>query len=278
MSVRSRVLPPGWYPGSAGECERTIEEFLTGFTPPSGDWIGGVAPHAGWSFSGRAAAKVVKTLASSGTPDRIVVLGGHSGAGSPSIVYTDDAWETPFGPLTMDSATARELVSSGFGVEAGRGFADNTVEVQLPFVKYFFPDTPVIAVHAPASEAAVELSAALDDLLTKKGLKVFYLGSADLTHYGPNYGFSPKGTGPEALRWVKEENDQVLIEKALAMDHSGLLKDAAARQNTCSAGPIVAVISVASRKGITSGSLIEYYTSHDIMPGSSFVGYAAIVF
>ena len=32
------------------------------------------------------------------------------------------------------------------------------------------------------------------------------------------------------------------------------------------------------RRGVTEGSLLDYYTSYDVMPNSSFVGYAAIVY
>lgn len=278
MSTRRRALPGGWYPTSALECDKSIVEFLEGFNPPQGTWLGGVAPHAGWYFSGRAAARVIKTLAASSKPDRVVLYGGHLGPGSKPIVYTEDEWETPFGPVSMDSDLAGGLAASGEAMPASARFADNTVEIQMPFVKSFFPLVPVIAVHSPSSASAVRLSSALDEALKGKGLTAVYIGSADLTHYGPNYGFTPKGTGPEAVTWVKNENDKSLIDRAVAMDSTGLLEEAAQKHNTCSAGPIASVIASASARGISQGRLLEYYTSYDIMPNSSFVGYAAIVY
>lgn len=278
MTVRRRSLPQGWYPGSASECKRDIEGFLRGFTPPAGTWKGGVAPHAGWFFSGKAAAKVVKALSTSAGIDRLVIYGGHLPGGSRPIVYAEDSWETPLGPLTVDSAFARELVSRGEAVTASEGFSDNTVEIQLPLVRNFFPDVPIIAFHAPSSERAIQLASAVCRLIEEKGLRAAYLGSADLTHYGPNYGFSPKGIGAKAVEWVKTENDRSLIDKALAMDAAGLLEDARSRHNTCSAGPIAAVMASALSHGIREGRLLDYYTSYDVMPGSSFVGYAAILY
>ena len=64
-----------------------------------------------------------------------------------------------------------------------------------------------------------------------KELKVSILvfGSTDLTHYGPNYGWSPKGYGPEAVKWVKEVNDKKFIDQALKLDGPGMLKTAQAR-------------------------------------------------
>lgn len=278
MSVRSRSLPIGWYPTSAGECEREIEEFLSGFTPPPGPWIGGVAPHAGWYFSGKAAARVMATLAGSSKPDRIVIFGGHLPAGNKPIIYTDSAWETPFGHLAMDPDLSAELVNRGAAVEASRRFADNTVEIQAPLVKRFFPDSSLVAMHAPGSSDATVLAGAVSDVLDERGLSAVFVGSADLTHYGPNYGFSPAGTGPAAVQWVSHENDRSLVDKAIAMDVDSLIQDAAKRRNTCSSGAIAAVMASALRNGVKHGTLLEYYTSYDIRPDDSFVGYAAIVY
>ena len=278
MKVRSRSLPTGWYPDSAGECKREIDDFLRGFTPPEGSWIGGVVPHAGWYFSGKLAARVISVLSGGRSPDRVVIYGGHLGGNSSPVVYTEDVWETPMGTQAMDSEIARELIANGHAVEPGPGFADNTVEIQIPIIKRFFDGVPLIATHSPSSEKAVRFAAAVDELLKSRGLSAVFLGSADLTHYGPNYGFTPHGTGSSAVKWVKDENDHSLIRKAIAMDAQALLEDPRAKRNTCSAGPIASVIESAVRNGAKAGRLVEYYTSYDIMPGSSFVGYAGIIF
>jgi AmmeMemoRadiSam system protein B len=278
MSVRRRALPRGWYPASADECIRDITDFLKGFTPPAGMWMGGVAPHAGWHFSGKAAARVISTIAGSADPDRVVLYGGHLPGNSDPVIYTEDEWETPFGPLPIDYDLSEEIASRGEALRATQTFSDNTVEVLLPFVKYFFPKTQIIAVHAPSSSRAVQLAHAVDALLKEKGRSAVFVGSADLTHYGPNYGFSPMGTGTGAVKWVKEDNDRSLIDKALAMDARGLLEEASFRHNTCSAGPIASVVTSVSLNGVEHGNLLEYYTSYDVMPNSSFVGYAAMVF
>jgi AmmeMemoRadiSam system protein B len=278
MNIRNRFLPGGWYPNSARECNLEIDNFLQGFLPLDGNWVGGVIPHAGWYFSGQLAARVMSVLSAAGRPDRVVIYGGHLSGGADPIVYTEDAWETPMGAQPLDSEVARELITKGQAVEPHRGFHDNTVEVHLPMIRRFFDHVPLIAMHSPSSETAIQLAAAVDDLLKSRNLTAIYLGSADLTHYGPNYGFIPHGTGGSAVRWVKNENDGSLIRKAIDMDTQGLLEDAQARRNTCSAGPIASVIESAARNGVREGRLLQYYTSYDIMPSSSFVGYAGIIF
>lgn len=278
MKIRNRVLPTGWYPASARDCEFEIRNFVNGFTPPAGQWVSGIAPHAGWYFSGKPAARVLKTLAAQKKPEVTVVFGGHLSSGHPPIVYAEDAWETPLGNLSMNRELSEELISMTNAIRAPEKFSDNTVEIQLPFVKWFFPKSILIAAHSPASMEARSFANFLCEMLKKKNLTAVFLGSADLTHYGSNYGFTPKGSGESAVEWVKRVNDQSLVKKALNFDIQGVLDDARELQNTCSPGPIVSAMTCASSNGSQQSHLIDYYTSYDIMPGASFVGYAAIVY
>ena len=104
------------------------------------------------------------------------------------------------------------------------------------------------------------------------------IGSTDLTHYGPNYDFTPRGTGPDALAWVREHNDRRLLDCLLGLRHNEALELAQRERSACSAGAAVAAARYAELRGAASGRLLEYATSHDRHPGSSFVGYAAISF
>jgi AmmeMemoRadiSam system protein B len=278
MKTRKRCLPSGWYPAAPAECAAAIEEFLSDFSPPAGRVTGAVVPHAGWYYSGRAAAQGIAALAEAKKPDRVVVYGGHLPAGRQPLAYVEDSWETPLGEQPLDSSFAHDLAEELVASAVPTSYADNTVEIQMPLVRHFFRDIPVIAIHAPADETAIGLADAVADLLRKRKLNAVYIGSADLTHYGPNYGFTPKGVGPASVQWVKTENDLSIIKKAVEMDAPGVIEDAATRRNTCSAGPIAAVIRSAAREGAMKGDLLMYHTSYDVSPNSSFVGYAAIVF
>ena len=149
--------------------------------------------------------------------------------------------------------------------------------MQLPLVKYFFPQAKVLALRAPHSSTAIELGQAVAAVAKELKVSLLVFGSTDLTHYGPNYGFAPKGHGPEAVKWVKEVNDQHFVAAALKLDGPGMLKTAQQDQSACSAGGAVAAVAAAKAAGARKAALIDYYTSYDVMPGDSFVGYAGIV-
>ncbi len=276
MRLRERMLPVGWYPASDSACRAEIERFTAG-TPalPVGTKVfGGIVPHAGWMFSGKAAARVFYMAAKSLQPQVVAVFGGHLG-NSPPLLVTDEAWETPLGDIRLATEFYEPLKRRLAMREEQPG--DNTIEVQLPLVKYFFPQARVLAVRSPHSPKAMELGEAVVAVALELKLSLLAFGSTDLTHYGPNYGWSPKGSGPEAVKWVKEVNDKRFIDQALKLDAAAMLQVAAEDQSACSAGGAVAAVAAAKQLGAAQAVLAEYYTSYDVMPGSSFVGYAGIV-
>jgi AmmeMemoRadiSam system protein B len=87
-----------------------------------------------------------------------------------------------------------------------------------------------------------------------------------------------KGIGPQAVEWVKNVNDRGFVVEALRMDAEALLKHAEENGSACSAGAAAAALTTCKALGAEKGTLIDYYTSYDVMPDASFVGYAGIVY
>ena len=164
--------------------------------------------------------------------------------------------------------TKKESPSSG----------DNTIEVQLTMVKYFFPEAKLLSLRSPASLRAKELGEAVADISRTEGISIVTVGSTDLTHYGPNYGFLAKGVGPSAVEWVKKENDKGFIDRSLKMEIEDLLKHAQENDSACSPGAAASAVAACKVLGAKKGLLIDYYTSYDILPDDSFVGYAGILY
>lgn len=277
MGVRQRTLPVGWYPGSAYACQEEIADFIRGVKRlPAGTKVyGGMMPHAGWYFSGKLAAQVFYLAAQALQPQVVCVFGGHLGSASPPLMVSDDGWETPLGTIPVVTEMLGPLRERLRFEEEYPG--DNTIEIQLPFVKHFFPQAKLLALRAPQSPQALELGRAVVEVAQNLNLSLLAFGSADLTHYGPNYGWAPKGYGAAAVKWVKEINDKHFIDQALALNAKGVLEAAARDQSSCSPGAVAAAISAAKALGASQARLVDYYTSYDIRPGDSFVGYAGIV-
>lgn len=281
--LRRAVFAGSWYPSSAAECEKEIEGFLIEGKKmdfPAGELVGGIVPHAGWFFSGSIACNVIRSLRSDDPPDVFVVFGMHLHPNSPCMMMPEGAWETPFGEIHVDELLAGELTKQfSFTLESTNSFTqDNTIELQLPFIKYFFSEARIVAMGVPPAKSSLEIGRAVVEIANRLDLGIKVIGSTDLTHYGRNYGFVSEGTGPQALDWVRNQNDRRIIDLMLEMDAEKVISEALDSQNACCAGAAATAIESAKRLGADRAESIAYATSYDKSPGDSFVGYVGIVF
>jgi AmmeMemoRadiSam system protein B len=282
MQVRKAMFAGSWYPAKAEDCRQEIEGFLAeGFkwAVPQGAYVGGIVPHAGWYFSGSLACNVVRYLGEAGDADLVAVLGMHLSPESPNLIMAKGAWETPFGDLPIAEELAADLMAQfRFHVETATVFQpDNTIELQLPFIKYFMPDTRILPLGVPPKEASLAIGRALVAAAQKRGLSLKVIGSTDLTHYGPNYGMRSHGSGAHALEWVREHNDQRIIKAMLALDGLRVIEEALTRQNACCAGAAATALTAATAMGAKKSVAVHYATSYEKSPGDSFVGYVGIL-
>ena len=281
MSRRKRSLPSGWYPFDGKDCKREIESHIEGWSPPpsrSGNGRGGIVPHAGWYFSGKLAARVFYSLALKEKVEVVVLYGGHLGPNELPRIVMEEAWETPLGDIEIRTDFTKSLMKRINAKEESPSSGDNTVEVQLTMIKYFFPEARLLAIRSPASLQAERLGKEVAEMAQREQVPIIAVGSTDLTHYGPNYGFLTKGTGLSSVEWVKKENDKEWIDHALKMDLEGLLEHARKNHSACSTGAAASAIATCKALGAEKGMLLEYLNSYDILPDNSFVGYAGIVY
>jgi AmmeMemoRadiSam system protein B len=276
MILRESCLPAGWYPRQ----REKVEEFLEPYKKNKGALRGAdaaIAPHAGWYYSGPLAALAVSSLKPEA--ETVAVIGGHLPRGMPILSAREDGVKTPLGTMMIDKELAKEFEKRI--PTAPDRYQDNTVEVLLPMAHYFFPEAKLLWLRFPAELSSFEAGKILAETAMNLGRRVVVLSSTDLTHYGHNYGFSPRGRGKPALEWVKKNNDAAFINAVLEGAPSVVLKRAEEDSSACSAGAVLGALGFAAQNE-KSARLLDYYTSADVVAGDdipdSFVGYAAISF
>jgi AmmeMemoRadiSam system protein B len=278
--TRAQYLGPGWYPSTA----QGIEEFIgdCGFTEDSSHAaLGGIAPHAGWFFSGRLAAQTFACLDPGA--EVVIISGGHRGASTVPLLAMEDAFETPLGAMPAAAGLRAELSASmHFSPDQGM---DNSVEVLVPLARHYFPQAELLWMRLPNDLSSLETGKLVARCADKLKKRVVFVASTDLTHYGRAYGFTPKGRGPEALEWMRSVNDRRFIESSLAMDGPELVKRAEAEGSACSVGGVAGLIGFATARGLKAPKLLGYGTSLDADPGrdpaeavDQCVGYCSIAY
>jgi AmmeMemoRadiSam system protein B len=291
MQTRKPIVAGQFYPGRHDSCVAEINECLEreALSESLPETIAaGIVPHAGWTFSGGSAALVFSAIKQRHKKVHTFVIFGaaHGYFGQSPAVYETGGWVTPLGEVAVDEELAGAVLSGGTAVsDSAAHRAEHSIEVQVPFIQHLFAGAKILPIVVPPGEQAVALGTSVGEIISAdERKKIVCIGSTDLTHYGPRYGFTPMGTGAEALKWADGVNDQKFIDLALNLEPQSLLTSAAENCNACGAGAAAAAVAAAKKLGKTEGLLLAHTNSNEIMlrqmgaPSADSVGYAAIIF
>ncbi len=290
MQTRKPIVAGQFYPGERRSCIAEIKECLQQRKPVKSlpDTIAaGIVPHAGWTFSGNLAAMVFYAIKQRHDKvDTFIIFGAaHSYYGPAPAVYDKGNWLTPLGEVAVDEELADAVLKSNTAVaDAGAHQDEHSIEVQVPFIQHLFAGANILPILTPPSEQVIPLGEAIGDIIKQQQKKIVCIGSTDLTHYGPRYGFMPKGTGANALQWASDVNDKEFIDFAVNLQPQKMLASAIENLNACGPGAAAAAVSTARKLGKTKGVLLAHTNSNEMMlkkmgvSSPEAVGYAAIVF
>lgn len=311
MPVRQPAVAGHFYPSSDEGCRAEVQAYLSEFTSsaresPTGDpdvgtqaaelraaldagteqLVGGIVPHAGWICSGAVAAEVLRELTRRPGIETFVMFGAaHRLASDMAALYGQGTWATPLGEIAIDEDLASAVLSASSDIQENESphAIEHSIEVQLPFVQHLAPGARLLPILVPHMAAGPAIGLAVAEQARLLRREVVFVGSTDLTHYGPRYGFAPKGRGPGGLSWAKNVNDRRMIELVCRMEADQVARQAREHQNACGAGAVAATLAACRRCGATRGVLLRHTTSKEVLAGrygdmTDAVGYAGIVF
>ena len=223
-----------------------------------------IAPHAGYIFSGQAAAHAYRVAR--GRPIETVVVVGtsHQFALDGGSVYLRGGYETPLGTVPVDEALAARIArASGFSYVAAAHEKEHSVEVQVPFIQRVLPDARIVPIVLgyPTRASINALAKGLGEALASPGALIVV--STDLSHY-----------------LDKEEANAVdartidLVRKADA----GAIADRSARGENmmCGGGGVAAALLAVKKLGPPRVTVLRYTDSSAVTGDTArVVGYLA---
>jgi hypothetical protein len=258
------------------------EELLSGAAAQSA--VGAIVPHAGWIYSGATAARGVVGVAGCG-PEVVVIFGSvHVPVANRASLYPGGAWETPLGLVEVDGELAGRLAGCrDVEVDAGAHRMEHSIEVQLPLLQMVLPGVKVVPMMVLPGMWAEGIGRECARVAVEERGAVGFLGSTDLTHYGPAFGFEPAGRGAKGVAWARDVNDRRLVELIRGMDAAGVIREAEVHRSACGAGAVAAMIGAMGELGATQYVELEHRTSAECKvmgteDGQNSVGYEAGVF
>jgi len=259
-SFKNEEFGPGKLPESEDKEKRTI--------------LGGVSPHAGYDYSGCAAAYTYYNLFRERIPDSVIVLGtDHVGYNKVGLMK-DGSWETPLGDLQIDEVLATEILQQSDLIvkdnSAFNGFPfgrEHNIEVQLPFIKYCAQDQDIglvpIKVGIKRYEKLPKVAKHIAEGIKNTPKDIIVVASSDMTHKKPKNMSNPA----DDIKKMKKR-DQKVINSFVEMDPEETFKNAQ-KTTVCGAQTIATLILIGKELGVTEAKSLKYYTSYDKVSGGS---------
>ncbi|MDK2974540.1 MAG: hypothetical protein PWP08_911 [Methanofollis sp.] len=259
METRPCALAGMFYPGEPHH----LEQFLETVTPrerPAPDALGIVSPHAGYQYSGAVAARAFSAIRPDFDGTFVVIGPSHRGFLTCTSAIP---WETPLGIVDVDTEFVGALE---IRADEGSMENENSLEVQVPFIKHFFPRAQMAPImmgdQSRASAAAV--ADRIVHAVGATGRRVRIVASSDFSHYIPDS--------------LAHERDAMAIDAIKNLDVDELYRRIEKYNiSVCGYGPIAAMIAVCTDFGATEGCLLSYATSGDVTGDPEVVGYAAVM-
>ena len=272
--LRPAAVAGSWYPDDPAELAREVDRYLDLVPPPPpGDVAALIAPHAGLMYSGPVAAYAYGAVRGA-EYDAAVLVGPSHFVGFEGVAVLDrGAFDTPFGPIAIDTELADRIrsASSLVHVNARPHEREHALELQLPFLHRVLPGVPIVPLVVGFQERAtiIALGDALTDALTDT--RPLLIASTDLSHYFD---------ADDAARL-----DGRVVDLVNRFDADGLLDEferysegERGRYVACGGGAAIAVMRAARALGACEATVLRRADSGDVSGDrSQVVGYMAAI-
>ena len=155
--VREPMVEGIFYPADSQQLTSQIGQFFSqsSAVPQISQLI--VSPHGSHDFSGKIMAAAFKSAAAS-TPKRVVIIAPcfHS---RESAVFVPESmiFRTPLGDSRVDMQMINELLETSTLIQKNDlpHLQEHTIEVQIPFIQYLFPQAAIVPILMGSSSEMV---------------------------------------------------------------------------------------------------------------------------
>ncbi len=259
-----------FYPANKKELSAQLDDFFSQVqTTLSGKHINIIiVPHAGYIYSGGVAAYGYKAVSGASYKTIVILAPSHYYPFDGISVWTEGAFRTPLGDVSVDNGFAQELSSANakFQFEPSVFEKEHSVEVEIPFLQKTFKDFKIVPVimGQPSTQLLQEFATTLDKIVGTRD-DVLIVVSSDMSHYHQD----------AAARAM----DSHTLEAIKAMDVQQFYRECYKRSmEMCGFIPVTAALLYAKERGLDKVEVLKYANSGDVTGDkSSVVGYSATV-
>ncbi|MGA7160399.1 MAG: AmmeMemoRadiSam system protein B [Bacteroidota bacterium] len=271
MNEESYARPPVvagmFYPEHEQELRNVVESLIAGAAPArqSGNLIGIVVPHAGYLYSGYTAAQAFALLMNKHISTVVLIGPSHREYFDGVSVFSGASFKTPLGAVAIDTKLRTDLLKKYPILQSSLAGhkGEHSLEVQLPFLQFAVQNLKIlpIVMGDQKRKYCEGLGTALAELADEH--EMLLVASSDLSHY-----YSSD---------VARRLDAVAINSIRDLKYETLMSDLEAdKTEACGGGPIVAVLTAATKAGADYCEVLHSCNSGDVSGDTGrVVGYVS---
>ena len=153
-----------------------------------------IGPHAGYKYSLKTLGILYSSISNPLDYTKIVLLGpSHRLSLDKCALSTCDSYQTPLGPITLDTKLISELRSTNLfkTLSLNQEEAEHSLELHLPIIKHVFPQCSLIPIMVGNLNQEYSNQVRLVLMNLMKDERVLFVVSSDFCHWGSRFGYSP---------------------------------------------------------------------------------------
>lgn len=260
-ALRTPSLAGLFYPEKKDELNNLLTKFFSDTVTSETNPKGILVPHAGYIYSGRCAAVSYSKISSDFNGTFVIIAPSHNGF---ETCVSDLIWNSPLGSVEPDKEFIEALDLPIRNDLAGE--QENSIEVQIPFIKYRFANAKIvpILIGDQSYAGAKIVSDAVISAIKRTGITPIIIASGDGSHYVPK---------------AKAESDDLTVIAALKnLDTVKFYESLIKIQPTmCGYGCIGAMAEICKYLGAKESRVLLYETSGEATGDfSEVVGYISM--
>ncbi len=262
-SVRLSTLSGIFYAKNGPELKEHLSALFASTVTSVSDPFGILVPHAGYLYSGQTVACGYAKISPAFAGTFVLIGPSHAGLETST---SDMIWETPIGNVLPDLAFIEALSGS---IQVDNDLVsenENSLEVQMPFIRYRFPKARIVPILMgdQSPQGAERVAQAVITAAKATGISPIIIASGDGSHYVPAK--------------VAEQSDLTALAAVRNLDTSAFY-DALSRlrPSMCGYRCIAAMAEICASFGAKEARVLLYRTSGDVTGDQTeVVGYAAM--
>ncbi len=188
--MRAPIVDGIFYPAQKDMLETKVKELLDGAGLGSDIAAGAsaiVVPHAGYNYTGELAAKGFKAVLDRDIHTAVLLAPVTRDAQDGLFLCDFKAFKTPMGEVFVDQEKVKALLDhkGRFSVNNYPFLEEHSIEVQLPFIQYLWPQAKIVPLHMGRQNPGTvkQLAKALQEVFGQDIDNTLFVVSANASPY-----------------------------------------------------------------------------------------------